>query len=961
MKAQAIPFDSHAQERTILLWLMGQAFFSVAALMLVYVASNAIFLSTFGAGRIPYVYIATGVVVSALSYGIVRLQQRWSLATIAIGTTAVVTLTYLAAWFALGRPDSEWVSFVLMVMFPLHGALLVGIAIGGQAGRLFDVRQMKRLWPTVFAATVAGAILGSLLSPWLPGGARMLLLWAVVAMGLGQMLLWLTVQRFAGELNQAPTQQGSGGAAKSFGQLLRQPYTLNLLGYQMLSAIGTQLVVYIFFALAETQFGNDTNGLAGFLGNFVGARNIFTIVVQLGVAGYVMNRFGLRFGMAANPLLVLVLVVITAVYATFINPAGTLLFWIAIVAYALDNALSDAITNTSIKTAYQAVPATNRGVVETTVEGIGVPVAFGLTGLLLLLFNAIPSLSLIHIIWFTVLVCILWTAAAFRAYGNYTGALLRGLNRRALGEAELSLDDGASLAAVEKLVQSDKLREVRLALDMLTEAEHGSLNGRLLDLLNHPNSDIKAESLQRIETRQVGEALPKVEAMLRDERDVVARGTAVRAFCALAEDDLVEAVQPYLDDGLSETSIGAIVGLLRYGGISGVLAAGAQLTKWQASDDCDERYVAARAIGEVGVPNFYRPLIPLLQDQDARVRREALVASSRVHHPRLLPYVIDNLANPLTRSAAMSALVATGERLLPTVAAALAGESGYDEEDVIRMVRVCGQLKGAAVIETLKPHIDHPDNDVQLAVLQALQQADFQAAAAADVAEVNCTMLGEVAHGLRVLLAKQDLTYEPPFVQLQRALDHEYEEARQRTFLLLSFIYDARAILQAEKQLVHGNRASQALALETLDVTLTSEQKRLVFPLVDAKLTPKEQIGQLQTLFDLDHLSLLERLTEIIRDPEGEWTNGWTRACGLHVVGELAQVELTAVVEEALAIDEHPVHETAVWALYRLDPSRLSSHVEALIASCPNGNQAGDCRSLMLTTSIRNKNHVTNH
>lgn len=94
--AQSESFDSHAQERTILFWLMGQGFFVIVALLLVYVASNAIFLSTFGAARIPLVYSATGVVASLLSYGgLVQLQQRWSLAKIAIG------------------PNISWRSFIL--------------------------------------------------------------------------------------------------------------------------------------------------------------------------------------------------------------------------------------------------------------------------------------------------------------------------------------------------------------------------------------------------------------------------------------------------------------------------------------------------------------------------------------------------------------------------------------------------------------------------------------------------------------------------------------------------------------------------------------------------------------------------------------------------------------------------------------------------------------------------------
>ena len=441
---------------------------------------------------------------------------------------------------------------------------------------------------------------------------------------------------------------------------------------------------------------------------------------------------------------------------------------------------------------------------------------------------------------------------------------------------------------------------------------------------------MQIEVLRRLESRKVVAALPQILQLLAGEKDERVLGTAVRTLCSLTEDDLVETVSPYLQDGLSETSIGALVGLLRYGGISGILAAGERLTQLERSECLKERQIAARVIGDVGIANFYRPLIPLLQDADYRVRRQALIAASSIHHPRLIPYVIDNLANPLTRSAAMSALTATGERLLPIIAKALAGETTHSEEDIIRMVRVCAQMKGQQVIGTLKPHIDHPDNDVQLAILQALQLVDYQATDSGEIAEINRTMRGEVGHGLRVLLAQQDLGADSVYATVQHALEYEYMEARQRTFLLLSFIYDTRAILRAEEQFVHGNSASQALALETLDVTLTGEQKQMVFPLVDAKLTVEQQIKQLQAVFDLQHLSSVERLAEMIADPEREWTNGWTRACVLQAVGKLGLTELVDVVEGALVIEEHPVKETAVWALYTLAPQRLQPHVNNL-------------------------------
>ena len=94
------------------------------------------------------------------------------------------------------------------------------------------------------------------------------------------------------------------------------------------------------------------------------------------------------------------------------------------------------------------------------------------------------------------------------------------------------------------------------------------------------------------------------------------------------------------------------------------------------------RRLAAQVIGEVGVEQFYQPLQALLQDEDVSVRRDALIATSQVRHPDLLPLVMLNLANRGTRSATMTALTAYGEAVLPYVSQALDAETVGNRREI---------------------------------------------------------------------------------------------------------------------------------------------------------------------------------------------------------------------------------------------------------------------------------------
>ncbi len=916
--------------RLVLLFIGGQGVFVGAALIFLYVTANTLFLIDYGPETLPYVYLAVGGIVSLTFYGYAELQRRWSLPWLILATYISISAFYFLAWFILQLPNTVWVSFALMVFF-FFAVQLFFVTIGAQVGRLLDVRQLKRFFPLIMAAATVAFIVSSLsVSVLLPvlDLVENLLLLAGVSMLLALVLSWLTIKQFRPQLTQSRRQSSRHAAqSKPLAQLMRKRYVASIFSYQFLSAIGSQLTFFLLMTLADARYSRPDD-LARFFGNFAAGRNIINVLFMMLAAGRLMSRFGLQFGLTANPVGVGVVMAMMVV-ASAVTGQGPLLFWLAVVVVALDVILSESMTSTALKAVYQSLPAIDRPVVETGVEGIGVPVAFGVTGVLLLLFNAISGLNFTHLILFTTIIVIVWTAAGSLVYRDYARALLKTLSRRVLGEVALSLDDESSLTAVESLVQSHKLSEVRLGLDMLSEAEHGSLEAHLVRLLDHPEARIRAEALTRLEQQGILTSLPAVEARLHVEAAPEVKGAAVRALCALKESDAVEEVTAYLDDLEPEIRLGAMVGLLRYGGISGVLAAGERLTALKQAANPADRLFVAHVIGEVQARNFYEPLPPLLADETIEVRKAALVAAGRINHPRLLPAVIDNLAHRRLRSPAMAALVGGGQAILPIAARALAGETDYDEEDVIRLVRACGYIKGEQVIALLKQHLNHPDDDVQFQVLAALDLCGFRAKAE-DWAEIEHTLHGEVEHGLRVLLTRQEMGQGEALASLHRALDYEFDQARKRVFLLLSFLYNARAILRAGEQLRRGAKNVRALALETLDVTLPAEQKALVFPLVDESRPLTQRTRQLNKLFSLPHLDRTQRLEEIIADPAGLWTHGWTRACAIYAAAKLPLPGLAQVIEGALAINEHPVRETAAWALYLLAPDRYKTHAGKL-------------------------------
>jgi len=913
-----------------LAFLIGQSVSLGITLALLIITASALFLTRFGSQNLPYVYIAVAILGSLVFYGYAELQRRSTLPSLSIATIAAIALFIALSWLGITFTGAGWITFLLMVSFSL--IIQMGfVLLGNQAGRLFDVREMKSKFPRVVAGFAIGFLLGGFIASILAnviGRTENLLLLATISSLSMLSFLIITDRRFHDILIQAGSIQRRQ-PGKPLWQLLAKRFVLLVVLYQMLSAMVSQLLDFMLFDQAAARY-TDSLGLAQFLGNFTIAVNLSDILFLALFAGLLLSRFGLKFGMAANPIADLVVLVIEIGVGLALGINNGLFFILVMSARIVDITLTDGTTRGSINTAYQALPAHERVTVQTGVEGIGVPVALGLTGVILLLFNAISGLTILHIAIFTFIVGVGWAGSAFLAYRGYAGSLVQTLRRRALDPAELSLDDGSSRAVVEGFLNSNNIREVRLALDLLENGDQQALDEKLIALLNHPNASIRVEALGRIERHKVALALPAVRDCLESETDSLAIAAAVQAYCALDESGIVEGILSYLSDNNREVQRGAGVGLLRYGGIPGVLAAGQWLTSLEGSIDPADRQLAARIIGDVETANFYQPLLELLDDENLEVRRAALIAAGRVRHPRLLPLIIDNLDQPGSRSAAMTAVLAYGDTILPQVRRALEEKSSGGTGRAIRLLRACGQIRGDNVIDFLKEHIDRPEGDMQTALLGALCSSGYKAEPG-EVQRIRAILDRQMAVAVRLLVAGQEVGAMEATAPLRRALADELANVRQRIFYLLTYLFDRPVILKAAERLKFGNSSQQALAMETLDVVLPGNLKNWVLPLVDPRLPVEQKAQQLANILPVPGQGLEGRLVEIIMDGEGAWNRPWIRVCAIYAAGKLGFSQTAEGIEAALSADEPAIRETAAWALSNLAPHRFQAHLAALL------------------------------
>ena len=184
-------------ERDVIALLTAQAVMFGVALALLLVTGNTLFLDAYGAKWLPATFVAIAVFGTAASALVARAARRTRLVRVATVTLLAVAVVYAASWVIL-TAGGVWVSAVLLVILAV--ALQLGfVFIGGQAGRLLDVRQMKARFARVVAGFSVGFLLGGLVAlPLLAllGSTKDLLLGATVAQLTFLGLLLATERRF---------------------------------------------------------------------------------------------------------------------------------------------------------------------------------------------------------------------------------------------------------------------------------------------------------------------------------------------------------------------------------------------------------------------------------------------------------------------------------------------------------------------------------------------------------------------------------------------------------------------------------------------------------------------------------------------------------------------------------------------------------------------------------------------
>jgi hypothetical protein len=840
-------------------WLTAQTVVFGAMAALFGVAANAMFLGAYGSAWLPVTYLAIAVAGVIVSGGVARLGAALDLVPTALIVLGSATAALAASWAIAIALDGVWVSAPLLVLFPI--LIQLGfVFVGGQAGRLLDIAGIKSALPRILGGFSVGAVIGGAAGAPLVslfGRTEGLLLVTAALQAAFTTLVWVTSRRHADVLGRrtAPsTMSGSGGgpeevaAAPSIRRLLAARFLALLLGYQVLTALGSQVADFLVFDRASAQFPDPVD-LARFVAVYTAVMNAVAIAFLVLLAGPLLRRFGLRLGVVADPLAVAAFAVVMLGVLAIAGPGSVALLGIAAATRIADVALTDGTTRTSINALYQVLPERTRLPVQTTVEGTGVPIAIGLAGVLILGLTALP-VALAATIAALAVVTAACTALALRLYGAYGPALVDALRRRRLLDPEAGLEVGATdVGLAHRLLASADVREVRLGRELLATAAAPDVAAEIGPLADDPRPDVRLAALGAL-------------AVAGDPRARTRLGVEARAGAA-SPDARVRARAAAGLGVLEPSDREAAVALL-------------------VDPDVAVRRAALDAVRPAD-EHAAGPAIAALDDP--RTHEAAAGAIDRLGD-LVVPALSQALDAPGPVTATTRRLVRAVRTPSPARDRVLAGHLGHPDRELGLQVMERLAASGPGSAETADALGAILDDDARhaarvIAARLAVDRSDLQDAPDAPGLPLHGALGDELA-----LLASR--------IAGGRLVAHGTDRLGP----------PLRGLTAGGPQL--------ALAIEAVEVALPADEARIVLAVLQPDLSPEERIARLPAPDGEAPVDLGGWLRDLVEDRQDRWRSPWLRACAIRtarLLGGLRGIALDGartmgdpIVDEELAL-----------------------------------------------------------
>ena len=416
----------HTEEVKPVLMLMVFSFFIGLSLTFYFTASNAIFLKHFPPKMIPVSFIASGIIVCMAWWIFARFDKKSSLSRQVTIKFLFVFLTVLAISICVWAFDTGWLAFIMYTWVRVMVYITL-VNFWGVAGRLFNIRQGKRIFGLISIGEAISIIIGYFSIPLILKFLKVpdLLFLASFSLFICLVMVFLLFRTFKTQLHTAnipaAPSQTIVRSEWNYWNLLKKPYFLMISLMALLPIFGYLFIDFLFLAQTKHEFANNPETIARFLGLFLGFVAILELILKL-FSGRFLNKYGLKPSLLSLPFILIFSIFLAAVFGSIYGTVGLFFAFIAL-ARLFERSIRGAVYEPGFQLLYQPVPTDQRLAFQNQIEGIPKALGTVITGVVILLLSGIHSFNLVHFNWIFILVLGFWIWIAFKMYKEYRNML----------------------------------------------------------------------------------------------------------------------------------------------------------------------------------------------------------------------------------------------------------------------------------------------------------------------------------------------------------------------------------------------------------------------------------------------------------------------------------------------------------------------------------------------------------
>jgi AAA family ATP:ADP antiporter len=879
------------------------------------VARDALFLARFQAIQLPYADIASAVLVGFVVAGYVYLGRRLSLRALLVGSQVFFAINCAIFWALVRYYHLSWLFPIFYVWVGIFG-VLAPTQVWTLANYALTTREAKRIFGLVGGGAIAGWIFAGFFSKTVAKafgteglllGMALLLLPCSVLM----LLMWKS-----GQLQpRSPEEVGArttGSESRHLGQSMRlvasSPYLQAIAAVICISSFVTTLTGWQFKAIAKNVLVTK-DALAVFFGNFNFYAGVLSLLLQLLVTTRCLRRFGIGKLLFVLPV------------AVFAGSAGLLALGTLAAAVFLkgnDQLLRYSVDKSTVELLYLPLPGSVRLHAKWFIDTVIWRMGDGLAGITVLIFATFLHLPARQISWIALVLISGWLVAVTVARRQYVVTLEENISRHRVDVEQASalvLDRSTSDLLAAKISASDP-KEILYALSLFEMERKRAVHPVVRGLLNHPDKDVRQKALTMLDASGDTTVLPEVQQLLRDP-ELNVRTEAMLYLAHHAHVDpltLIEEASDFADFSVRS----AVVAYLARAGETQNLETARRILEGMVREpglkgECT-RMEAAKLLGEL--PDCFDPLLSILvRDASQSVGREAIRSVGRLRKRRMVPDLLDLLANHELASEAAKALGQFGDAIVGSLRDHIA-DSSLTTAARREIPGILVSVGTPAAARVLCENLLERDTTLRFRIICALNKLHrLHPEVESDTQMLETVLAAEILGHYRSyqILAKLDPLRDSQ-AAIAQALSESMHQELERIFRLLGLLYphldvhSAYLGLQAKKATVYDN------ALEFLDNVLKFQLRAMLVPLLDGRVS----VAQRAAIADRFLRTKVDNQEQAVEALVGS-DDPWLRSCGAYAIGVLGIKSLEGELIRCLDDPDPLLRETARSAKGRLE------------------------------------------